>query len=200
MFRSLILATALLFSTGALAQTTASVNPCDNIPEATKGKDSTTVNAILEACRVKDNVPNIVKQVANPETANTWASAAKGFGQAIALTAKELGVAANDFLNSPAGVLLALILLFNYAGGALLGAPVTIFSCVFWWWVVSKLRVDSIEYEFTPVLWGMFTIRRRKLVKLKSLADYDNGWWGGTATLLGIGLLIMNIVVWVNVT
>lgn len=190
MLRSIILAVSLMFSSVAMAQT---VNPCDNIPEATRGKNSTEIATILETCRGDNgNMPTIT-----PEKAAEWSDAAKGFAEALGIAAKELGIATNDFLMSPAGFLLAAILLFNYAGGAIIGLPFSIFTILLMFSLIRRLMTDKIEYEVVPVLWGAFQWRRKKVVRS---VDYITEGKGALLILSALGLFIMNVIVWLNVT
>lgn len=190
MFRSFFLAVSLMLSSVAMAQT---ANPCDNIPEATRGKNSTEIATILETCRGDNgNLPSIT-----PQKAAEWSDAAKGFAEALGIAAKELGIATNDFLMSPAGILLAIILLFNYAGGAIMGFPFSIFTILLMFWLIRRLMTDKVEYEVVPILWGAFQWRRKKVVQSVS---YISEGKGILLLLTALGLLLMNLVVWLNVT
>ena len=63
---------------------------------------------------VKVEVPDAptVKKVAE------WATLGQQFGAGLAQTAKELGIAANDFVNTPVGKLVAAIIVWKLVGGA----------------------------------------------------------------------------------
>lgn len=195
MFRSLMLASALLMvSASAFAQVAPiAPNPCADIAEATRNLGPQETSTLLESCRKA--APTVVEKLADPVQADKWSEAAKGFATAIGTAAKGLGIAANDFLNSPAGYLLALILLFNYAGGAMIGFPFTVFSMIFWWVIVRRSMIAKVEYENVPMFWGAVTIRRKKAFTFEK-TDYT----GAFAMITGVALIIMNIVVWVNVT
>ena len=151
------------------------------------------VSTLLETCRAP--AASVVEQLANPETANKWSDAAKGFAEAIGIAARELGVATNDFLDSPAGYLLAFILLFNYGGGMVIGVPMSVFTILLWWTTVKRVMRGTIEYQTVPVFWGAFTMRRVSKMTTQSSEE-----WGVYAVLSGIGLLILNLIIWVNVT
>lgn len=192
MIRSILLATLLLFSGVAFAQQ-ATHNPCANIPEATRNMNQQEVTTLLETCRAP--AATVVEQLTNPETANKWSDAAKGFAEAIGIAAKELGIAANDFLDSPAGYLLAFILLFNYGGGMVIGVPMSVFTILLWWTTVKRVMRGTIEYQMVPVFWGAFTMRRVSKMTTQSSEE-----WGVYAVLSGICLLLLNLIIWVNVT
>lgn len=197
MFRSILLVFALMFSTAAFAQTANVPNPCADIAEATRDKNSTEIQTILESCRTKaSEAARILPQV-TPEKAAEWSDAAKGFAEALGIAAKELGIATNDFLMSPAGFLLAAILLFNYAGGAIIGFPFTIFTILLMFWLIRRMVTGKIEYETVPVLWGAFQYRRKKSYQS---AEYLGEGKAALLLLTALGLLILNLVVWLNVT
>lgn len=195
MFRSIFLSVMLMFSANTFAQTADIPNPCLNIPAATNGKKQDEVSAILEACRgASITVGNTVKSV-TPEKAAIWTQAAKGFAEAIGIAAKELGIATNDFLDSPAGYLLAAILIVNYAGGFIIGMPVTFMSFGVLLWIYRRGKTNKIEYERVPVLWGAFTINRKKTIDYSDISDTD-------CVILLIGAAMMaflNLIVWLNI-
>lgn len=182
----------------AFAQSAPTVNPCENLAEATRGKNYTEVATILDACRKGTTSVSaaIAEKLPDSEEVTGWSQAAKGFAEALGVAAKQLGIAVNDFLNSPAGILLAVILLFNYAGGAIVGLPFTMFSLWLLWTLARRYSVESVEYENVPVFWGFSTMRRKRLVKMGEISDT-----GQIVLVIGaIGLLILNITVWCCVT
>lgn len=195
MFRSLIFAAALLFAVPSFAQ---EKNPCANLAEATRDLSSMQVQTLLESCRDSASAAKI-SELASPEKASQWAEAAKGFSEAIGIAAKELGIAANDFLDSPAGYLLAIILLFNYAGDTILsifvGLPFSLLTLYGWFYIVRAAARTDVKYEFVPVLWGLF--RRRRVVE----EDWE---WGDAAGLwalgVGFGVAVLNVIVWANIS
>ena len=197
MFRSVLLVFALMFSTAAFAQTANVPNPCADIAEATRGKNPTEIQTILESCRAKASEAASILPELTPEKAADWSNAAKGFAEALGIAARELGIATNDFLTSPAGFLLAAILLFNYAGGAIVGLPFSIFTILLMYWLIRRLMTGKVEYETVPIFWGAFQYRRKKLAQS---VDYISEGKAALMILTAIGLGIMNIVVWVNVT
>src|SRR5690606_10910321 len=154
-------------------------------------KSSQEIAAILSACRSKTSSINIT-----PQNAESWANASQGFAKAIGVAAKELGVATNDFLNSPAGYLLAAILIVNFVGNIIFGVPVPLASLVFMWILFKYLWTKSKDYENVPVLWGFWSIRKAKVTKYEYLSE-------GKYTIMVIAALmcvILNGIVWVNLS
>jgi len=195
-FKSMFLLLALmLVAMPAFAQDT---NPCTNIPEATRGKNADSVETILDLCRKANVKPALSINTAvlpEAEEVSEWSQAARGFAEAIGVAAKGLGIAVNDFMKSPAGVLLALILLLNYAGGVIIGVPFVMFTILVFAYMFRRVTIDSISYENVPMFWGMITVRRRTVVKMTSI-DGDSA---GVLAVTGFALLLLDLIVCLNV-
>lgn len=151
----------------------------------------------MESCRTEISGAASILPEATPEKATEWSDAAKGFAEALGIAARELGIATNDFLTSPAGVLLAAILLFNYAGGAIVGFPFTVFTILVLLWLVRRLTTEKVEYETVPLLWGLAHYRRKKA---DASVEYLSDGKGALLLLATLVMVILNLIVWVNVT
>lgn len=196
MFRALLLSALMLFAVPSFAQETGP-NPCADIANATKDLTPQATATLLESCRTK--ATTAVEKLADPDVANKWAEAAKGIGQGIGVAAKELGIAANDFLDSPAGLVVAVLLLFNFAGGfmgALIAAPMSVLSLYVLYKLLVRLWVEKATYTMVPVLWGAFSFRR---VTEYTRTDADESViFMTTIYLASAGLF--NMIVWLNLT
>lgn len=199
MYRSIaLLITMLIFAVPtAYAQSEAIVNPCENIAEVTRGKSQSEVGVILETCRSQPNTSALVigNSPVSKEDATKWGSVAKEFAEALGIAAREMGIAVNDFLQSPAGFLLAAVLVIKFAGGFVIGFPFTVFSILCVLYLAKKVYTAEIEYENVPMFWGAITVRR---VKSRTTEVSDNA--GMTVFLAAVALTILNLIVWINVT
>ena len=195
-FKTMFLLLALmLVAMPAFAQDT---NPCADIPEATRGKNADSVETILDLCRKANVKPALsINTTVLPEAeeVSEWSQAARGFAEAIGVAAKGLGIAVNDFMKSPAGVLLALILLLNYAGGVIIGVPFVMFTILVFAYMFRRATIDSISYENVPMFWGMITVRRRTVVKMTGI----NGDSAGVLAVTEVALLLLDLIVCLNV-
>lgn len=197
MFRIVALVFMMMFSFNVIAQ---NADICADVPAATKNLTSQEANVILKACRRDEGNPiSKVAENITPENANRFSEAAKGVAQAVGIAAKELGIAANDFLDSPAGYVLAAVLLFNYGGyiisGILFGLPITIIVLTVLYKFYRNARTGDCEYTYVPVLWGMFSVRR--IVK-REAREFGEGDYFLIITAVGasfIGILIL----WANI-
>jgi len=189
---------ALLLSACQVSYAQISANPCDNIPQATAGKTQTQVNTILELCR-GGNTPNL-GTLANIEATDVsaWGAVAKDVAHAVGIAAKELGVATNDFLNSPAGLLVAFLIIFKVMGNYLAYVFISIpFSLVLIWvWVKlnKTMAIKKITYDYKPVLFGLF---QRKVI---TSVDYGDGEITDTEAVTriftAIGFAVLILVSW----
>lgn len=196
MFRALLLSALMLFAVPSFAQETGP-NPCADLANATKNLTAQATATLLESCRTK--ATTVVEKIADPEVANKWAEAAKGIGQGIGVAAKELGIAANDFLDSPAGLVVALLLFFNFAGGfmsTLIAAPLSVLSLYVLYKLLDRLWTEKVTYTMVPVLWGVFSFRR---VFEYTRTDSDESVIFMTAIYL-VATGAFNLIVWMNLT
>lgn len=112
-----------------------------------------------------------VKAVA--EHSSEIGEAAKGIAQAIGIAAKELGIAVNDFLKSPAGTLTVAFIFAKFFGAKILGLLLlplyTLVARGAW----QRAMIYSAEYTYEPVLWGLF--KRRRIASIKRTAWRDMG-------------------------
>jgi hypothetical protein len=191
MIRNLLISLMFFISGAVFAQNATTVNPCDDIPNATKNMTSDQIRTILESCRTG----GFTSQPITVDSAKEWSEIAESFAKAAGTAAKELGVATNEFLNSPAGYLLAGVLVFNYGGGLILiGIPFMILSFFgikhAWRWAYT----DKVTYENVPVLWGFWTIRRSTRTQREYLGE-SRGFFIAAITAL---IAVANIVLIVN--
>jgi hypothetical protein len=133
----------------------------------------------LAHCQVKTNVVDhaVKNAVENKDKVSAWGQASKDFAHAIGIAAKELGIAVNDFLNSPAGWILAGLLIFNFGGSTFISAILWIFMVCVWlfsFYKFYKAFAFSYEYQYVPILWGLTSVKR-----VASEKSIDPEWTSG---------------------
>ena len=116
-------------------------------------------------------------------TATQWAAdmatVAESFARAIGIAARELGVTVNEFLNTPVGVLTAVVILWKDIGSDV----VTILSCVTimvvftiaFFKILRGLLVSGYETTQHSLLFGLVKYARRHPVYLSA----DRVFWEG---------------------
>lgn len=166
------IAAALSFVSPAIAQTatpsaapatptTGQIDPktidCQNIDIAKY--NSTQIESIRSLC----NQAQVQAEQITPQDVREWASLGKEFSVAVTETARGLGVTVNEFLVTPAGILIAMYFMWDIIGGIIIGIPL-LFGI---WWlyfkVVNIYVYKESEYAYVPVLFGLFN--RKKIVK-----------------------------------
>jgi hypothetical protein len=104
------------------------------------------------------------QQAVTPENVSKWAEVGIGVGKAISSTAKELGVEANVFAQTPLGKLALALVIWYFVGQKLLYLAVLILFLTATIRIAFKfynLRYTYV-YEDRPVLWSLFTVKRLK--------------------------------------
>ena len=116
--------------------------------------------------------------VAVREEVNAWGEMGANVGKAIIAAAKELGMAANEFASTSLGKFVIGVIIFKLAGSAILhiliGSMVIVISLTLGW-KLMKYSESNIEYDYKPVLWGLYN----KRVIIKHTAHdigHHNAW------------------------
>lgn len=108
-----------------------------------------------------------------------WASLGPAIGKAMADTARELGVIANDFVKTPVGQMTAVILFYKLVGkdvvGIFSGVLLLLIFAPIWVYLFRRMiLIQSIEYRNKPT--GNLRLFRDKIITMRER--------GGTGPLL----------------
>ena len=142
---------------------------------AAQAAETTTITLTKEqaaalAQAAEKNPKNISATVR--EEASAWGEMGANMGRALVGAAKEVGVAANEFSQTPLGKVTVAIVVYKLVGQDLLsfviGTAVLIAGAGFavYFFRSKTLFASRVEYVQVPVLWGAFT--RSKIVKTES--------------------------------
>ena len=119
-FKRLFAASFMVF---AFISTAAFADSCDIT--GASGLTAAQVQQLKTNCeKMKlDTVSSVPEQASSvtPKKLSEWAQASKGFADAIGIAAKEMGIAVNDFIKSPAGMITVLIILWKVMGSFFVG-------------------------------------------------------------------------------
>lgn len=133
---------------------------------------------------------NIRKEV------SAWAEIGTNVGQAMVAAAKELGVAATSFAETPLGKITVAIVVFNLIGSSL-AKIVIAFTClaigIGIFFVARKMaQKREIDYTYTtqPVLFGLFN---RTYVATTRANGCDSGY--GVAGFIGLAISCLIFVI-----
>ncbi|MDP3953871.1 MAG: hypothetical protein Q8Q06_00450 [bacterium] len=117
--------------------------------------------ALQVAQMKKDNnspATSLVDKV-NPEELNKWVDLGKNIGVAIAATAKELGVAADEFLKTNTGKLTVALIVWHIMGPDILGAVGGTIA----WFILVSIVIWSFRY---------FHMKKKVVNKKDSTVEY----------------------------
>lgn len=164
-----------------------------NALDISQMSDQDIINVRRACDSVKAAAPE--QPALSPDNVREWAGLAKEFGSAIGQTAKELGIAVNDFLRTPAGILITIYLFWSKLGGIVIGIPfvITIWFAFFKVW--NTYRRTPKAFETKPVLFGLMN---KKYVTEYQYRDADEIWWSGALGGLvtaGISALIICTII-----
>lgn len=180
----LILASALLLAS-AHAQTTVDVSKLTPEQQA----------AVKKSIDSMKGEPNI-SQTAREET-EKWVELGGNMGKAAVGAAKELGMAANEFVATPIGRVTMGVVVYKVIGKDVLKTitgfcVLVVFLCLAVWFAKRK-HYSSIEYEYKPVFFGLYN---KQVIKS---GEIDQDWSVGhlacaalcAAIALAVGLNVM---------
>lgn len=101
---------------------------CEKAKEALKKKAVESTPAVVESVA---SVGAAVKEAVSPEHLSTYGEVAKQFAEAIGIAATKLGMSINDFLKTPAGMIVLAVIVWKVFGHflmMLLGIGVVIYA------------------------------------------------------------------------
>jgi hypothetical protein len=130
------------------------------------------------------------------ETAK-WAELGSNIGRASVAAAKEFGIAANDFVNTPLGKITTAVVIYKIMGrdiiGIILGIIIITFCSAIGSYMLIKNKYSAAEYEIRPILFGLMN---KKIVKSFTIEQDTVGWqlfFGTVFIILGF-ILGLNII------
>ena len=131
------------------------------------------VGILVLACSavaVAANTPPASETSAATQWAADMATVAESFARAIGIAARELGVAVNDFLNTPAGMLTAVVIIWKVIGAGvvtvLVCVPIMAIFTIAFFKVLRGLLVSGYETSQHSLLFGLVKYTRRRPVYL----------------------------------
>ena len=94
---------------------------------------------------------SVVAESLSAENVSKWGGVVRDITRELVAAAAGLGIAVNDFLTSPAGVLIALVIVVNVIGAELfsflIGVPLFIFFCYMYKYALDKIFIKEIVYS-----------------------------------------------------
>lgn len=183
---------AMLFSVGAFAQN-ADVR---GLTDAQKAEID------LQIAKMKADA---AKGITNPEAnisatirkeAEAWGEMGANMGRAVVGAAKEIGVAANEFAETPLGKVTVGVVVYKVIGkdvlGVLVGSMVLFFGGLLGAYVIVKYRWGSkFKYDYKPYLFGLW--QKRVVVE-----SYENDDGAIARIVVGVIIIGLSLVIGLN--
>lgn len=132
------------------------------------------------------------------EELSKWGQLGANVGQAMVQAAKQIGVAAADFANTPLGKVVVAVIVYKIIGASILQSAVFLLAgSIFmvaglWSWATIAVK-EGVEYEYVPKLWGLYQSKR-----VKSFAKHNGDLVAGKAIFGGF-LLVVSLFFLANV-
>lgn len=194
----LVGAIGLLGSSLAVAGTCASIDNINGLTASVKQEMKVQCEQKkLDMVTAGESVIDSAKGI-DPVKLTQWGQVAKEFSGALGIAAREMGVAANEFLGTPAGKLTAVVIVWNYMGSQLLGIAIGIPLIIFILWggtrIIRSVFVESITYTEVKTWYG--TKRVPEKHEFDSISD-GNGWVFGltiVAMILSTIIILANLI------
>lgn len=147
---------------------------------------------------LKKEVKAETADVSTAKKLSEWATLGQQFGSGLAQTAKELGIAANEFVDTPVGKLVAAIILWKLAGSAIvhIGFGLLFFAVAFSIWFYNWRRMCIVKSEKPTGSTRCFG-----LIAVKECTYYEPGEVDGTrGAMAGVAFLLVVITVLIMFT
>ncbi len=127
------------------------------------------------------------------QEAEAWGELGANMGRAAVGAAKELGVAANDFIQTPAGKVTMGVVVYKLIGkdilGIIIGLGILFVGYVLAFWLFFRAKFASFtKYEVRPILWGM--MNKKYLVEFRE--DDNNQTW---RVVLAVASVVLSTIV-----
>lgn len=127
--------------------------------------------------------------------AEAWGELGANMGKAMVGAAKEVGVAANEFSQTPLGQVVVFMAAYKIVGhemlGIVIGTGILLFGYSLAIWILLTRRWSAVKYEYEPVLWGLF--KRQRIVSCNTDNDVVTG-----RIVSGLILIALTTVVGLN--
>lgn len=180
----LILASTLLMAT-AQAQTTADISNLTPDQQA----------EVLKKIETMKTPEKNISATAREET-EKWVELGGNMGKAAVGAARELGVAANEFVGTPLGKITMAVVVYKVIGADVIGMFVGFGILVFFFGIAIALlrakKYKNVEYDYKPTFFGMYN--KRVVVSGFVDEEWDVGY--KCAALLSV---IIGMVVGLNI-
>lgn len=151
--KAFILATLLLFAVPTFA--------CEINNSGLSKEAVATLKVACEQAKLDEVKQNSLGSYVTPDRISAIGNVSNDIAMAIGTAAKQVGIAANEFLQTPAGILVVFgifMKLFLHQAIGLVGLVVILCS---WAWFTRRVLVDHYTVVEKVRFWGLYTTSKR---------------------------------------
>lgn len=143
--------------------------------------------------QLSDSAAQLKQENGNPSAvirreAEAWGELGGNMGKAIVAAAKEIGVEANNFSQTPLGKIVTFVVLYKIVGAKIIAALAGIVIGIAGWilgiWFIRTRHWSATKYEYIPTLFGLYNVKR--VVEVRAGHDTSG------QTFIGCGILIIS--------
>lgn len=130
---------------------------------------------VLKYLQAQEDATATATAVDAPQKVDEWITLGERMGRMMGGAAKEVGIAVNDFVKTPVGIMTAGLILWKYAGAAAIhiigGVMIIIFGELVLWWYIRR-RI-TVVHKYHPEKTDIFGRARLDEVTRSKLTDDD---------------------------
>lgn len=150
-----------------------------------------------QVAKINSQVSEMTKDPVNVSAtvrheAEAWGELGANMGKALVGAAKEVGVASNEFASTNLGKVVVGIVAYKVVGkdilGVIFGSLILVVGYSLALWILTTRRWSDVQYEYEPVMWGMY--KRQRVMKCHTDSDTVTGKIIGGCALLAVTTLI----------
>lgn len=194
MFRRLITLFVLLVAMSVHAALSTSSVSQAGFDKLTPQEQAEVIKMVTEKAHAKGLSIGDVADPANAERVDQWLNVGERIGKMIGGAAKEVGVAANEFVKTPVGTVAIALIVWHYMGDALLhlfvGMTVMVVGLAATWFVSRRLTDVTRTYSPDKTTW----FGRPRLVSVKR-SEWTDGNTFVILCMLAVSVLIPALVI-----
>lgn len=187
-----LLAGAAMVASPAYADLNSTAVSDAGFSKLTEAQKAEVVKAVADKAATNITTPVGGMPNVSADKVDKWLDVGEHFGKMIGGAAKEVGVAANDFVQSPVGMLTAGLIIWHYVGSVLVhvigGLIVIVVGFGFLWFMIRR-SVDC-EIEYHPEKTNIFGNAKKTLTRRGALGDDAKAWYTALGFLTIIGSVI----------
>lgn len=184
----------LLILASTLLMASASAAPIDD--SKLNDEQKAQVQKMITELEAKQADSKNISATAREET-EKWVELGGNMGKAAVGAARELGVAANEFVGTPLGKITMAVVVYKVIGADVIGMFVGFGILVFFFGIAIALlrakKYKNVEYDYKPTFFGMYN----KRVVVSGFVDeaWDVGYKCAALLSVIIGMIVgLNIM------